>query len=217
MTVAPFLLLLAATAGWILLPLLPAIRELVAPTDAEPLNAVGHDAGDLTVFADAWRLWWQVVQGVEFEGLGKLIEQYGDDAIKKSADNQFAAMHRIVSGFELNDYVGGYARRAALVRDLQLALQEYPILVLPISAEQTFGVDADVRDVDRMEEVVKAQWPMMSVAALSVPGLSVPVTVANGLPTSVQLLGGRFREDTLFAAGRAIESRASVPSPVDPR
>lgn len=55
MTVAPFLLLLAATAGWILLPLLPAIRELVAPTDAEPLNAVGHDAGDLTVFADGFR------------------------------------------------------------------------------------------------------------------------------------------------------------------
>lgn len=55
MSAVPFLLLLAATAGWILLPLLPAIRELVAPTDAEPLNAVGHDAGDLTVFADGFR------------------------------------------------------------------------------------------------------------------------------------------------------------------
>ncbi|MCU1545664.1 MAG: gatA 4 [Homoserinimonas sp.] len=172
---------------------------------------------NLTLFADAWRLWWQVVQGVEFDGLGKLIEQYGDEAIRKSADNQFAAMHRIVSGFELSDYVGGYAQRATLMRDLQLTLQRYPILVLPISAEQTFEIDADLRDVDRMEEVVKAQWPMMSVAALSVPSLSVPVTVAHGLPTSVQLLGRRFREDTLLAAGREIESRASVPTPIDPR
>lgn len=196
----------------------PAVDAAITQA-ADSLRDAGYlvEEIDLTVFADAWRLWWQVVQGVEFEGLGTLIEQYGDDAIKKSADNQFAAMHRIVSGFELNDYVSGYARRAALVRDLQLALQEYPILVLPISAEQTFEVDADVRDVDRMEAVVKAQWPMMSVAALSVPGLSVPVTVSNGLPTSVQLLGGRFREDTLFAAGRAIESRASVPSAIDPR
>lgn len=171
---------------------------------------------DLGLFAEAWRLWWQVVQGVEFEGLGTLIERFGDAAIRKSADNQFAAMHRIVSGFELSDYVGGYARRAALVRELQLVLQQYPILLLPISAEQTFEVDADVRDVDRMEEVVKAQWPMMSVAALSIPGLSVPVTVANGLPINVQLLGNRFREDTLFAAGRAIEARASVQTPINP-
>ncbi|TQL46656.1 amidase [Homoserinimonas aerilata] len=172
---------------------------------------------DLSLFADAWLLWWQVVQGVEFEGLGKLIEQYGDAAIRKSADNQFAAMHRIVSGFELSDYVGGYAQRAALVRELQLVLQQYPILVLPISAEQTFEIDADVRGVDRMEQLVKAQWPMMSVAALSVPALSVPVTVVNGLPTSVQLVGRRFREDTLLAAGREIESRASVSTPIDPR
>jgi hypothetical protein len=55
MSVTPFLLLLAATAAWVLLPLIPALRELLRPTDAEPLNAVGHDAGDLTVFADGFR------------------------------------------------------------------------------------------------------------------------------------------------------------------
>ncbi len=55
MSVVPFLLLLAATAAWILLPVIPALRELLHPTDAEPLNAVGHDAGDLTVFADGFR------------------------------------------------------------------------------------------------------------------------------------------------------------------
>ncbi|MCW4385642.1 amidase [Salinibacterium sp. SYSU T00001] len=201
------------------------VVDLAPAVDAAITQAVESltDAGyiveeiDLDLFADAWRLWWQVVQGVEFAGLGKLIDQYGDDAIKKSADNQFAAMRRVVSGFELNDYVEGYTRRAALVRELQITLQQYPVLVLPISAEQTFEVDADVRDVDRMEELVKAQWPMMSIAALSVPALSVPVTVVNGLPINVQLVGRRFREDVLFDAGRSIEARASVPSPVDPR
>lgn len=186
---------------------------------ADKLRDAGYivEEVELGLFAEAWRLWWRLVQGVEFTGLGVLIEEFGDAAIRKSAANQFAAMHRIVSGFELDDYVGGYAARAALVRELQLFLEEYPILLLPISAEQTFEVDADVLGVDRMEEVVKAQWPMMSVAALSVPALSVPVTVANGLPINVQLLGRRFREDTLFDAGRAIESRSMVPSPIDPR
>ena len=55
MNVGPFLVVLGAAAGWIVLPVLPALRELWRPTDAEPLDAVGQDAGDLTVFADGFR------------------------------------------------------------------------------------------------------------------------------------------------------------------
>ncbi len=55
MSVVAFLALFAVAAAWFLLPLLPALRELLAPTDAEPLTAVGQDAGDLTVFADGFR------------------------------------------------------------------------------------------------------------------------------------------------------------------
>jgi amidase len=198
-------------------PLAPAVDS--ALTDAsDKLRDAGYivEEVSLDLFADAWRLWWQLVQGVEFDGLGKLIEEFGDEGIRKSADNQFAVMHRIVDDFSLDAYVGGYAKRSGLVRELQLFLEEYPHILLPISTEQTFEIDADVQHVDRMEEVVRAQWPMMSVAALSVPALSVPTTIANGLPINVQLLGRRFREDTLFAAGRAIEGRSSVPTPIEP-
>ncbi|MFN8570480.1 MAG: hypothetical protein U0132_00410 [Gemmatimonadaceae bacterium] len=50
-----FAFILAATIGWILLPLIPAIRELVRPVDADPLTQVGHDAGDLAIFAQGFR------------------------------------------------------------------------------------------------------------------------------------------------------------------
>lgn len=50
-----FLGVLVATLAWITLPLIPAIRELVRPRDAGPLDAVGHDSGDLTFFADSFR------------------------------------------------------------------------------------------------------------------------------------------------------------------
>ncbi len=46
---------LAGTLAWITLPLLPAIRELMRPRDAGPLDAVGQDSGDLTFFADSFR------------------------------------------------------------------------------------------------------------------------------------------------------------------
>jgi predicted acyltransferase (DUF342 family) len=53
--VLPFVALLAATLIWLLLPFIPAIRELLRPTDAEPLTMVGQDAGDLAIFADGFR------------------------------------------------------------------------------------------------------------------------------------------------------------------
>ncbi len=48
-------LLLLAFVAWMLLPLVPALLELLRPTDATPLAMVGQDAGELTYFADRFR------------------------------------------------------------------------------------------------------------------------------------------------------------------
>jgi hypothetical protein len=50
-----FLLLLSGTFAWFLLPLLPALRELLWPTDISPLRVVERDAGDLSFFARGFR------------------------------------------------------------------------------------------------------------------------------------------------------------------
>lgn len=51
MSVLVFLGLLAGTIAWCVLPLLPSLRELLWPTDIEPLHVVGRDAGDVGYFA----------------------------------------------------------------------------------------------------------------------------------------------------------------------
>ncbi|MFO0095111.1 MAG: hypothetical protein ACK54K_12495, partial [Gemmatimonadaceae bacterium] len=51
---AAFALLLLALIGWMAIPLLPAVFELLRPRDAAPLNAVGNDAGRLTYFAESF-------------------------------------------------------------------------------------------------------------------------------------------------------------------
>jgi amidase len=185
---------------------------------ARSLADAGYEVEEvqLPLFAEAWRLWWQLVQGVEFADLGRAIEEHGDEAIRRSAANQFAVTERMHSDFGLEAYVRGYARRGTLMRELQLFLQRFPVLLTPVSAERTFEVDADVREVDRMEQVIAAQWPMMSLALLGFPGLSVPVTAADGLPIGVQLVGQRFREDVLLEAGGIVEARNDVTTPVTP-
>jgi hypothetical protein len=80
-SIAVFGLLLLFTAAWFVLPLLPALRELYRPSDAEPLTMVGEDAGDLTVFAEGFRnyLRRQLPSGISL-GLpdGQAIAQLSD-------------------------------------------------------------------------------------------------------------------------------------------
>lgn len=57
MTLLPFLAVLAVTLAWFLLPLIPAFRELLRPTDTAPLSVVERDAANLAFFAERFRLW----------------------------------------------------------------------------------------------------------------------------------------------------------------
>ncbi|MGI5170722.1 hypothetical protein ACQEU3_40870 [Spirillospora sp. CA-253888] len=43
---------------------------------------------------------------------------------------------------------------------------------------------------------------------LGFPGVSVPTGVADGLPVSVQIIGGRFTENLILDVAESIESRA---------
>lgn len=49
-----FTLVLVGTIGWIMIPFVPAMIELIRPKDASPLNAVGQDSGQLTYFATSF-------------------------------------------------------------------------------------------------------------------------------------------------------------------
>jgi amidase len=196
----------------------PAVDAALSEA-ADRLTAAGYVVEEiaLPLLAHAWRLWWQLVQGVEFLHLLPAIEQYGDAGIRRSAETQFAFVRDTFGEVGFDDYVRGYGRRSTLVRRLQHVLQSMPVVLTPVSAERTFEIDADVQSDERTAEVITAQWPMMSVACLGAPGLTVPVQIDEGLPISVQLIGARFREDTLLDAGAAIERRALVSTPIDPR
>jgi hypothetical protein len=53
--VLPFLALLALTLLWFLLPLVPALRELVRPSDIAPLKVVDRSSGHVAYFARNFR------------------------------------------------------------------------------------------------------------------------------------------------------------------
>lgn len=55
----PFLVLLAVTLLWFLLPVVPAIGELVRPTDVLPLKVGDRSAGEVSFFARSFRQYFE--------------------------------------------------------------------------------------------------------------------------------------------------------------
>lgn len=172
---------------------------------------------DDPVFEEAYRLWYLLAME-EFRQIMPLVNDIGDHGMQTAA----AHFYSIAADWwgdrpDLAAYMNGYARRGTLIARLQQFMQNYPLILMPVSAEQAFKQDSDIESLESMRKVVTANWSMMAVPVLGFPALSVPTGVADGLPVGVQLLGQRYREDMVLDAGEVVEARAGTFTPVDPR
>ncbi|MFD4630405.1 amidase [Streptomyces sp. NPDC058284] len=166
------------------------------------------DEAELPLLGEAARLW-SLLLYEELRTMLPEIERFGDDSVRVSLAASFdAAAEFWGERPTLETYIKGYARRGTLITRLQRFLGDGRILLTPVSAEPPFEQDADMAGAGRIREVLAAQWPMQAVPVLGFPALSVPTGVRDGLPTGVQLIGGRFRENLLLHAASAIEARA---------
>jgi amidase len=107
-------------------------------------------------------------------------------------------------------------RRATLLRIWQLFMVDYPVVLLPVSAELPFADGLDLKDDASYARVWTAQMTQIGLPLLGLPALTVSTRVLGKTPVGVQLVANRFREDLCLAAGRDIESGGTLVSPVDP-
>jgi amidase len=172
---------------------------------------------ELPLIAEAYRLWYLLCMA-EFRQILPLVEEVGDEGMKKAAAGYYAVSAEWWGEQPgLTDYMNGYARRGTLIRLLGEFLQDYSTVLLPVSAEQAFEEDADIISTESMRRVMAAQASMMAIPVLGFPAVSVPTGVVDGLPVGVQLLGRRFDEDGILDAAEVIEARAGTFTPIDPR
>ena len=170
---------------------------------------------ELPLLAEAYRLWYLLCME-EFRQIMPLVEQIGDEGMKRAAATYYAAAKEWWGERPgLEAYMNGYARRGTLIGRLQAFMQDYPLVLMPVSAEQAFEHDADISSIESGLRAVAAQWSMMAIPLLGFPAISVPTGVADGLPVGVQLLGRRFREDAVFDAAEVVEARGGVLTPID--
>jgi amidase len=152
-------------------------------------------------FKEASDLWRQMVyDDLRRTGLAA-FEKMGDASVKRSLALSFEG----VPEFDRDGYLEALTRRLGIMRDWSVFFQRYPVLLMPNSWERQFPIDDDIRSQPRSNELVMAQSPLLCTALMGLPGLSVPVAMDRGLPTGVQLVSWRYREDLVLRAGEMIE------------
>lgn len=151
---------------------------------------------------------WAVLLNTDFHATtrARFIE-LGSDGLRLMLD----VLDSIGPAVDLAGYIALLARRATLVRAWQRLLwEDVDVVLLPVCREQTWLAADDVSSRARLEELYRANEPLVAINFLGLPAVAVPVGSSRGMPMSVQIVAARFEEGTALAAAAAIESRQST-------
>jgi len=124
------------------------------------------------------------------------------------ADAQFVytQMKARVEEVTVDTLMSALQARLGVIREWQTFLQDYPMVICPVSGELPFAQQLDVSSKETFTRIMEAQLTQRALPVLGMPGFAVSTGQAGEVPVGVQLIAGRFREDILIAAGRAIEA-----------
>lgn len=128
-----------------------------------------------------------------------------------------AEMHKITALPDLNEVLDALQARLGFLREWEMFLAEYPVLICPVSSEPPFP---DLLDLDDFPRCLEAQLTQVGLPLMGLPGMSVFTGFAMGeaghTPLGAQLISGRYREDILLDAAEAIEQRSPQITVVTP-
>ncbi len=121
------------------------------------------------------------------------------------------------SAVDVNGLQTALQLRITLLREWQIFLEKYPVLICPVSGELPFKDQQDVQSPEAFASIMEAQLTQLGLPALGLPGLAVATGYVGKTPIGIQLVSGRFREDVLLDAGKIIESATFQSGPSDPQ
>ncbi|HEU0001910.1 MAG TPA: amidase [Ktedonobacteraceae bacterium] len=109
-----------------------------------------------------------------------------------------------------------FMTRQSLLRAWGEFQEAHPLIVAPIYTGVPFAAGTDLDD-GRVAETIRGMCMVISVNALGLPAVALPVGIGDSLPQSVQVIGPRYREDLCLDAAAAMENRLGIITPIDPR
>lgn len=106
---------------------------------------------------------------------------------------------------DLAEFLELTGTRLAIRREWARLLDRYPVLVGPVSAIPSFEPDQDRRSPADLAAYFEAMKLCEASSFVGVPSVAVPTGLRDGLPTGVQVISRRYREDLALDAAAALE------------
>ena len=109
-----------------------------------------------------------------------------------------------------------HTERSRLMRSWSAFFQEYPLAVGPTWTDIPFLHDADIDPQGDAETTLNRLRFITPGNLLGIPSVALPMGVADGLPTGVQIYADLWRENLCLQAAAEIEAAVGHICPIDP-
>ena len=195
---------------------MPVVPEVIAALQdaARRLEAAGYvveEVASTPGFRESSQLQLRLWLGDGWAGFKAAAEREGDPAALAILGYEAANAESLPPDVIATTLT----RRLTITRAWGQFLAEYPILLVPVSGELPFPDGLDQQGPEAWKRVMAAQLIQTGLPLMSLPGLTVSTGMVGTVPVGVQLIGARFREDLLLAAGEAIEAGGAPPMPAE--
>ncbi|MET0971141.1 MAG: amidase, partial [Tardiphaga sp.] len=187
-----------------------AVRD--AGKRLERAGWIVQEVDNTPALREAAQLQTQIWFGDGYQGMVDAAEREGDPGAIACLRGQAKKL----VGFDNGGLSRALVRRSTFVRDWELFLQRYAVVLMPMSGELPFPDNLDLQGEEAFERVWAAQLPQIGIPFMGLPALSVATGLVGRTPTGVQVVAGRYREDLCLAAGEAIEAGGTPPMPAEP-
>ena len=185
----------------------PAVAATIDAA-AKILEQAGYavEAVDPPLVAELAERWRSLIVTDSMVMMGEAMRTKGSRDINRVFDGYVAAS----ASHDLAGYVRAVADRTRLLRAWSLFMEDFPLVLAPVSQVPPFAQLEDLKGDVRVKRMLDEQSMLYAVNLLGLPAAAVPTGLHGGVPLGVQIIGPRFREDLCLDAAQAIENAVGV-------
>lgn len=187
----------------------PLHEGVIANLDraASILEGAGYQVEEIETpsIADAAKAWLQLTNFEMKRTLEPVFSKHGSKMIKQIFD----CYYQLEDMADAEGYLLGVADRTRMVRDWNVLLADYPLILMPYLMRPGYPQGYD-ETFEGVKDLFDSSIYSYGVNFVGMPAGFVPVDLVEGLPSGIQLIGQKWREDLVLDAMEVIENAAGV-------
>ena len=151
------------------------------------------------------RAWFNVTTLEIKATLDPLVREHGSETIQRVFDHFYQLSNMV----DPMGYMAGIADRTRMLRDWSVLLNRYPLILTPFLMRPAYPTDYD-ETFEGFKDLMDSAIYSFGVNYLGLPAGNIPVDLVEGMPSGVQIIGQKWREDLILDAMQVIEDATGV-------